>query len=324
MEERVRSAAAVGAPSLFKPTVALAPEGGAVKRVLRPSKLLETPLSRTDARVVRLEREPSSRSAAVTDFRARYGPYAVIAGASEGLGAAFATTLASRGLHLVLLARRAPVLAALAERLQADHGIRVVPLSCDIADPQFADALRAATEALDVGLAVFNAAYAYTAPLLSRPIEDTLRVVDVNCRGPLLFAHALAPKMVTRGRGGLVLMSSLAGNQGTPRLAVYAASKAFNTVLGESLWRELAPMGIDVVVSCAGAIRTPGYLRTASGEAPGTLDPEQVATQTLDALGHGPVVIPGATNKLAAFVLRRILPRTQAVKIMARSTAGLT
>lgn len=257
-------------------------------------------------------------------FVSKYGPWAVVAGASEGLGAAFATALAARGLHLLLLARRAGHLQGVAERLRASTKIEVRAEICDMARPDLPNALVALTSDLNVGLAVYNAAYAPVGDLLSRSVDDLLHVVDVNVRGPLVFARTLAPKMVARGRGGIVLMSSLAGYQGAPRIATYAASKAFNIVLGEGLWRELAPQGVDVVVSCAGAIRTPGYAMTAQKDALGTLDADVVANETLDALSRGPVVVPGAVNRLARFVLGRVLPRRAAIDIFARSTKDLS
>ena len=256
-------------------------------------------------------------------FSRRYGAWAVVAGASEGLGAAFAESLAQHGLHLVLLARRAELLESVAASLRAKRGVEVRPLACDLADASFADSLATATRDIEVGVGVYNAAYSFVAPLLERPLADALRVVDVNVRGPLAFVHALAPAMVRRGRGAVVLMSSVAGFQGSPKLSVYAASKAFNIVLGESLWAELQPLGIDVVASCAGAIRTPGYEKALRREAPGTLDPAEVANQTLASLGRGPLVVPGFTNKLATQVLRRLLPRSSVVRIMGKSVAGL-
>jgi short-subunit dehydrogenase len=256
-------------------------------------------------------------------FVSRYGPWAVVAGASEGLGAAFAGELAARGLNLVLLARRAELLAAVKERLGAGKAIEIRTVTCDLARPDLASALEAATRDLDVGVAVYNAAYAPVGDLLDRSADELLRVVDVNVRGPLLFARTLAPAMAGRGRGGIVLMSSMAGFQGAPRIATYAASKAFNIVLGEGLWSELGPRGVDVLVSCAGAVRTPGYERTAGKDAPGTLDAAVVAARTLDALGHGPTVVPGATNRLARFLLGRALSRRAAISIMAKSTRDL-
>ena len=200
---------------------------------------------------------------ASSPFASKYGPWAVVAGASEGLGAAFAAALAARGLNVLLLARRAEHLEAVAERLRATTKVEVRTEVFDMARPDLPNALAALTSDLDIGLAVYNAAYAPVGDLVSRSVDDLLRVVDVNVRGPLVFARTLAPKMVARGRGGIVLMSSLAGYQGAPRIATYAASKAFNIVLGESLWRELRPHGVDVVVCSAGAIRTPGYAMSA-------------------------------------------------------------
>jgi short-subunit dehydrogenase len=257
-------------------------------------------------------------------FASKYGPWAVVAGASEGLGAAFATALAARGVNLVLLARRQELLRELAAQLRADKKIEVRTESCDLARPELASLLARVTEGLEIGVAVYNAAYAPVGAVLERTTDELLRVVDVNVRGPLVFARTLAPQMVARGRGGVVLMSSLAGFQGAPRIATYAASKAFNIVLGESLWSELGPHGVDVLVSCAGAIRTPGYAKAATGDAPGTLDASVVAERTLDALGRGPTVVPGATNQLARFVLGRVLSRRAAISLMARSTKDLS
>jgi short-subunit dehydrogenase len=194
---------------------------------------------------------------------------------------------------------------------------------CDLGREDLGEVLAEIGRGIEIGLAIYNAAHAPVGALLERPVEDLLRVVDVNVRGPLVLARSLAPAMVARGRGGIVLMSSIAGLQGAPRIATYAASKAFGMVLGESLWAELAPRGVDVVVSCAGAIRTPGYRKSAAREAPGTLDPRVVADQTLDALGRGPMVVPGATNRVARFVLGRVLTRRAAIAVMARSTESL-
>lgn len=256
-------------------------------------------------------------------FAQKYGPWAVVAGASEGLGAAFAEALASRKINLILLARREAVLAKLAEGLRARHGIEVRTAVCDLADPGFVEALSQATAGVEIGLGVYNAAYSFVGALLDKPLSSALRVVDVNIRGPLFFLHALGPAMKKRGRGGLILMSSIAGFQGSPRLATYAASKAFNVVLGESLWAELKSHGVDVLVTCAGAIRTPNYEATQTGEAPGTLEPEAVAEAALRALGKGPITVPGFVNRLARFFLGRLLSRRAAVGIMDRATRDL-
>ncbi len=254
-------------------------------------------------------------------FKDRYGKVAVVAGASEGLGAAFAHALAARGLDLFLIARRADALGALSKELESQYGVQVHSLAADLADPSCIDSVAAETAGLLVGLAVYNAGASFTGRLLDRPLGDALQVVRVNIEGPLRFVHALAPPMQARKRGGLVLMSSVAGFQGAPTLAPYASSKAFNIVLGESLWAELRGDGIDVITSCAGAIRTPNYSKATKEEAPGILDARVVAERTLDALGHGPIVVPGGTNKLARFFLGRLLSRRRAVRIMENAIA---
>jgi uncharacterized protein len=254
-------------------------------------------------------------------FTQRYGQWAVVAGASEGLGEAFAEELAVRGLNLVLLARRAEVLAVLAARIRTQHHVEVVTLACDLADDTFANTLLAETQSRDVGVIVYNAAYSYGGPFLESSVDEALRLTDVNVRGPLRFVHALAPAMVARKRGAIIIMSSLAGLTGSPKLAAYSASKAFLTTFAEGLWGELAASGIDVLAPCAGAITTPNYLKLRDGKknAPGTLNAHVVVQQSLAALGKGPTVIPGTINKLAYAFLRRVVPRKVAIKIMAKS-----
>lgn len=255
----------------------------------------------------------------------RYGPVALVAGASEGLGRAFAESLAESGFSLVMLARRPDPLDAAAAAIRERFDVDVHAIPIDLASEAAVRALPELIAELDIGLFIYNAAYAPVGPFLSRPVEDLLRIVDVNVRGPLLLTRLLAPRLVARGRGGVVLMSSLAGLQGTPRLATYAATKAFNIVLGESLWGELRPYGVDVLVSCAGAVRTPGFAaQTAGADPPGTLDACDVARATLAAVGRDPRVVPGWLNKLAQWVVGRLLPRRHAVALMEQNTRRLS
>ena len=173
-------------------------------------------------------------------FAERYGKCAVVAGASTGLGAAFARELAARGLDLLLLARRGDVLETLARRAGRRARVDVRTAAVDLGAPDLLASLRAATAGLDVGLVVYNAAHSLIGPFLSQPLEDKLRIVDVNCRGPLVFADEFGRAMAARGRGGIVFMASMAAAQGSPLVATYAASKAFDLVLAEGLWDELA------------------------------------------------------------------------------------
>jgi hypothetical protein len=258
-------------------------------------------------------------------FRSRYGPWAIVAGASEGLGAAFARALARRGVDLVLAARRRDPLERLARELAGAHGVEVRCLDGDLASAATTARLAAEASRREVGLLVYNAAHAAVGDFSSMASADLERTVDVNVRSPLALARAVLPGMVDRGRGGVVLMSSMAGNQGTARIAAYAASKAFNRVLAEGLWKELAPRGVHVLACTAGAVRTPGYRGASAGrEAPGTLDADSVAEAALGALGRGPVVVPGVVNRIAAALLARLLPRRAAIVLMAATTRRLS
>ena len=258
------------------------------------------------------------------DFSSRYGPWALIAGASEGLGAAFAECLAAQSINLILVARRAEPLETLAVRLRETHAVDVMTQSLDLADEEALVSFMGTLEA-DLGLIICNAAYSAVGGFLETPAEQLKQIIGVNVTAPLLITRLLAPRLLTRGRGGVILMSSLAGNQGSANIATYAASKSFNTVLAEGLWQELKRAGIDVVAPCAGAIRTPGYQSAASGpEPPGTMNAEDVAYQALAALGQSPVVVPGRFNQFALFLMRRLMPRKTAIRLMSSSTKGLS
>jgi short-subunit dehydrogenase len=252
------------------------------------------------------------------EIKARYGPWAVIAGASEGIGGAFARRLAGEGLNLVLIARRPEPLHVLAEELKAAHGIETLALPFDLASSQLEGALAEALEGREVGLGIYNAAYSNLGAFLEQPLEKKQRVVDVNIRGMLVFADVLGSRLARQGRGGLVLMGSLSGFQGSPLIATYAASKAFIRVFAESLWAELGQQGVDVLACIAGATRTPGY-ESSKPRAPAPLQQaDEVVTEALSALGRKPVVVTGGVNRLASFVFNRLLPRSRVIRIMER------
>jgi hypothetical protein len=256
-------------------------------------------------------------------FKEKYGPWALVAGASVGLGAAFATELAARGLNLILLARGTDALEALAERLRKAFSVEVRTVTADLGDVRAAARCAELAQEHEIGLLVYNAAYSKVGRFLDGTLEDHLRTVDVNCRGPVSLALALGKPMAARKQGGILLMSSLAGGQGTPLVATYGASKAFSLVLAESLWHELREHGVDVLACRAGATRTPAFEASQpQGKTP-MMDPEPVVRQALDALGGGPSMVPGALNRFVAFVFARFLPRRVAVSIMGNATRRL-
>ncbi|PLX10937.1 MAG: short-chain dehydrogenase [Marinilabiliales bacterium] len=260
----------------------------------------------------------------MTNYKVKYGPWAIVAGASEGLGAAFAEELAKRGLNLILIARGREKLELLANKLKNKYSVIVDCYSADLSDYQNIKSI-IPIENLEIGLLVYNAAYAPISYFKDISEDDLDKIVNVNIKTPLLLTKLLSDRMMHRGRGGIILMSSLAGTQGSPKISTYAASKAFNIILAEGLWSELKQKGIDVLASAAGAIRTPGYENAQSEkDAPGTLDANKVAKDTLNALGKGPITVPGLTNKMVRFLMGRILPRKLAIKIMHNNTKNLS
>jgi short-subunit dehydrogenase len=256
----------------------------------------------------------------VSGFRERYGPWALVAGASVGLGECFARALAARGLHLLLVARRREPLEALAASLRAEHGVEVRLAAADLGSPAGIAATEELTRGLEVGLLVYNAAASAIGPFLSRPISEHEAVVDVNCRAPLVLSYRLGGEMARRGRGGILLMTSLAGGQGGPMVASYAASKAFEIVLAEGLWDELGRSGVDVLACRAGPTRTPGYESSRPRKAISIMEPEPVVEEALRAISRGPVVVAGRVNKIAAFCFERILPRRFVIRLIGRTT----
>lgn len=257
-------------------------------------------------------------------LRSAYGPWALVAGASEGIGLAFAEQLAAAGLDLVLVARRAEKLRGVCTDLADRHGVQAVALPLDLARADVLEALDAGLGEREVGLLVYNACATRIGPLLDTPPEAVQTMLDVNCRGPTLLSLHLGRQMAARGRGGVIIMSSTSGFQGTAMVGVYAATKAYDTALGEALWEELGPLGVDVRVCAAGATSTPNFeAQTPEARRAGAypMRPEDVAAEALSALGRGgPMVVPGRLNKAVSFVLRRLLSRAGAVRFMGRNT----
>ncbi|MCC6523055.1 MAG: SDR family NAD(P)-dependent oxidoreductase [Polyangiaceae bacterium] len=261
------------------------------------------------------------------EFHARYGSVALVAGGSEGLGAELARGLAARGLDLVLAARRPEPLRALGAELAQAHGVSVRSVAADLAEPDGVAAVVAATEGLELGLVVCNAALAPVGPFLAEPVARHERVLALNCRAPAMLIHALAPRLVARGRGGVVVCSSLAGQQGTALVAHYAATKAYLRVLAEGLWQELRPHGVDVLACCPGPVETPTFRRDEPSAAGWLslppMDAAAVAEETLRALGRRPVVVPGLRPALASALVTRLLPRRLAIALASAGTRAM-
>ena len=257
-----------------------------------------------------------------SNLRARFGPVALVTGASDGIGRAFAAALAAQGFDLVLCARRADRLAAMAAELKSRHGVEVVIVAADLGTDAGLAALTTATRERDIGLLVAAAGYGTSGPLTEASVEAELDMLAVNCRAVLALTHCFAGRFVARGRGGIVLMSSLLAFQGVPRAANYAATKAYVQTLAEGLRRELRPGGIEVLSVAPGPIRS-GFAARAGMTMGLAQTPEVVAAGALAALGRRGLVRPGWLAKALEASLA-LVPRQGRVRILGRIMAGMT
>lgn len=254
-------------------------------------------------------------------FLRRYGPAALVTGASNGIGRAIASTLASYGLDLVLVARNETALGELADDLAARHGIAVTVIAADLSAPGAACAVLGHPAVDRVGLLVAAAGFGSAGRFDTLPLADELAMVDVNCRAVVALAHGMAPRLVARGQGGMIIFASLVGWQGAPFAATYAATKAFVQSFGEALHRELRPAGVDVLVAAPGPVAT-GFGNRAGMALTMTDTADIVAADILRALGKRGQVTPGRVGRLLTMALWP-LPRTLRVGIMGRIMKGM-
>lgn len=251
------------------------------------------------------------------DFLQHYGPTALVTGASSGIGEAFAVLLARSGFDLVLAARRTERLDNLAQRLRDHEGVNVRVCQVDLSRAEAIDAIAETCADQDIGLLVSNAGFGMKgAHQTNDPI--TLRnMVNVNCVAPMLLTQHFIPKLIKRGQGGIIITSSVESLMGFPYSAPYAATKAFASSLGEGLWGELQPLGIDVLALCPGSTDTETHALQGIdvSKLDGMMSPQAVAQEALDNIRNGPVFISGAANR-EMFSAVTAMPRREALLMM--------
>ncbi|HET8625267.1 MAG TPA: SDR family oxidoreductase [Gemmatimonadales bacterium] len=255
-------------------------------------------------------------SAASSAFFTHYGPWAVVTGASSGIGRAIAVELASKGLNTVLVARSRAALETLAEELATRFGVEARAVAADLGREGALHAVASATRDLDVGLLVAAAGYGTSGPFLDASPATERDMLAVNAGAVFDATHHFGNRLARRGRGGVILIGSVVGFQGTPWSAHYAATKAYVHALGEALRVEWAPRGIDVLLAAPGPTRS-GFSERARMTMAAALDPTDVARATVSALGRRATVLPGSLSKLLGWSLAT-LPRWARVRVMGR------
>ena len=253
-------------------------------------------------------------------FKERYGPWALVTGASSGIGRAFAERLAGKGVNVVLLARRAQRLDELDARLRQQHGVEANICVTDLAVSDAARRILDTTDGLDIGLLVSNAGFGLKGEHAGNDPKAMADMLMVNCQAPMLLTHGFIPRLRRRGRGGIILTSSVEGLIGCPYSTVYSATKAFVNSLGEGLWAELAPDDIQVLTICPGATDTEAAALQGIDlrKLQNVMMPEEVVDLALAHLGDGPTCITSEHYR-AQFEPLLALPRRSALMAMARS-----
>jgi uncharacterized protein len=264
-------------------------------------------------------------------FESKYGPWALIAGASDGVGAAFAEALAERGLNVVLVARRQSALDEVAQGISDRTGVQARTLVVDLSASDAGRDIADATRDLQVGFLAYCAGADPTfKPFLDTPIEVSESLVQRNCVTLMRLCHHFAPAMAERGKGGIVIFGSGAGLVGGPNMVAYGPSKAFDMILAEALWSELHPNGIDVIGLILGKTDTPalrrleferGQLASLDDVPEGADTVDGVIAEAFDYLTDGPTVFVGDQMRTAAAMLTQ-LSRNDAVRLMAMASAA--
>jgi short-subunit dehydrogenase len=236
-------------------------------------------------------------------FEERYGPWALITGASSGIGAEFSRQLAAMGLNLVLVARRKRRIEELAGQLERTNQIQVKTIAADLSQSDFLPLILSSTHSIEIGLLVNNAGFGLAGKFLDHELEKELALLDVNCRAPLILSHVFGRQMAQRKRGGIIFISSVSGYIATPFEASYAASKAYELFLAESLGYELKHDGVDVLALCPGSTDTE-FHAVAGSRAVAAMAVQPVVDLALKKLGKKPAAIPGWHNRLSVYSLK--------------------
>ncbi len=255
-------------------------------------------------------------------LKIKYGEWAIVTGASSGIGLELATQLAEAGLNLVLNSRHLDKLQEVEKQLKSNSKIEITIVASDVSETEGIDKIIQATKSLNVGLLVVSAGYGTSGNFIDGSLHSEINMLKVNCEALLSLTHYYSQQFVQQKRGGIILMSSMVAFQGTPYSANYAATKAYVQTLAEGLAVELKPHGVNVLAAAPGPVES-GFSQRANMKMSMSMTPSQVGAPILKALGRKTTVLPGFLTKLLVYSLRTV-PRWGKVKIMEKVMGGMT
>lgn len=257
-----------------------------------------------------------------TRLKSTYGPWALVTGASSGIGRELATLLAEAGLHLVLHGRDEQKLRLLASSLGEKYGINTKTVAADLSESEGIEKVIKASHSLEIGLFIASAGFGTSGSFLRSSLLVEQNMLRVNCEALLTLTHHYSQQFANQKRGGIILLSSMVAFQGVPFSAHYAATKAYVQSLAEALAVELKPHGVNVLAAAPGPVES-GFAGRADMRMNMAMTPQQVGTPILKALGRKSTVLPGALTKLLVYSLRTV-PRWGKIRIMKLVMGGMT
>lgn len=256
------------------------------------------------------------------NFKQKYGGWALVTGATSGIGEQIAKQLAEDGMNLVLVARREKELKDYAQTLAAQHSVETEIIVADLATQEGVDKVKAAQR--DIGLIALSAGLETNGAFEKLDLEGERRMLQVNATATMELSHHFSKTMVSRGKGAILLVASMFGQMASPYFSTYAGSKAFVIGFGQSLYGELKPKGVDVSILSPGLTKTPMATKTGVNwnKVPmAAKAPEKVAKVALDGIGKRVVTVPGIRNNIMV-VMGDLSPRKIMASMMTRMLNG--
>lgn len=242
----------------------------------------------------------------------KYGPYALITGASAGLGKEFAIQLAQAGLSLIITARREDKLFKLADELKSQYNVDVIPVTADLSKREDIDRLIESASGKEINLLINNAGFATTGEFVECDLNRELEMLFVSTYAPMILTRNFGRQMKERRKGGIIMLSSVVAFTPIPLWSQYTAVKAFDLNFGLSLHGELKKYNVDVLTVCPGATETE-FQQVAGVKPIMAISAESVVRTSLKALGKKPLIVTGIKNKISTFFLR-FLPVSMKIK----------